>query len=223
MPNQAASQKAYYLEAEKEPLHKLIFRKVFKSGFNLIQGFVILMTLLVFVYLFVLSPHIVDGRSMQPNFCNGDIYFTYKLGNMFGGYTYDDVITFKHDEANDYIKRVVGLPGDRMMVQSGHVYRNGKMLNEIYLPEDRETLLNPGDGMFEGREYVVPEGTYFVLGDNRPHSTDSRYFLAIDPAGTNPIDGKVVFVVWPPQRARVFDHQSVKPVDECKGTLPGLE
>jgi signal peptidase I len=222
MPTQSAEPN-YYLGEKKESLFKKIIRITFKSGFNAIQGFVILMTLLVFVYLFVLSPHIIDGRSMQPNFCNGDVYFTFKLSGLFGGYKRDEVITFKHDEANDYIKRVIGLPGDSIRVEGGRVYRNGELLDEKYIPEGRETLFNPGDELSEGMEYIVPEGTYFVLGDNRPHSTDSRHFLAIDPLGANPIDGKVVLVLWPLQRARIFDHQSVKPELECKGTFAGEE
>lgn len=220
MPNQSEQQKSYYLEPEKKSLGKRIFSGTLKGGFNIIQLCVIIMTLLVFVYLFVLSPHIVDGRSMQPNFCNGDIYFTFKLSGLFGGYKRDDVITFKHDEANDYIKRIVGLPGDTIMVQNGQVYRNGELLNEVYLPAGRETLLNPGDLLTEGAQYTVPENTYFVLGDNRPHSTDSRNFLAIDPAGANKIDGKVLFVLWPLQRARIFDVHNVKPELECQGTFP---
>jgi signal peptidase I len=220
MPNSSNSGNSYYIGPEKEPIAKMVFRKVFKSGFNLIQFFVILMTVLVFMYLFVLSPHVVDGRSMQPNFCNHDIYFTFKLG---GSFKRDTVIAFKHDEANDYIKRIIGLPGDTIRVESGRVYRNGELLNEIYLPESRMTFLNPGDGLLEGVEYTVPEEKFFVMGDNRSHSTDSRYFLAIDPKDANPIDGKVVFVVWPPSRARIFDHQSVKPENECLGTFPGEE
>jgi signal peptidase I len=223
MPTTTQSANPYYVGKIKKPLYKRIFILVFKSGFNLIQFFVIVMTLLVFLYLFVLTPHIVDGRSMQPNFCNGDIYFTYKLGGLFKPYQHEDVITFKHDESNDYIKRVIGIPGDKIRVEGGKVYRNGELLNEEYLPEGRQTLLNPGDSLYEGSNFVVPEGRYFVMGDNRPHSTDSRYFLSIDPKGFNPIDGKVVLVLWPPKRIRIFDEKNVKPLHECTGTLPNAD
>ncbi len=223
MPTTSQPAKQYYVGEEKKSLPKRIFILVFKSGFNLIQAFVILMTLMVFVYLFVLSPHVVDGRSMQPNFCNGDIYFTYKLGALFKPYQRGDVITFKHDEANDYIKRVLGVGGDVMKVENGLVYRNGELLNESYLPEGRQTLVNPGDGLDEGVDYLVPEGEYFVTGDNRPHSTDSRSFLAINPARENPIDGKVVLVLWPLNRIGLFDSGNVKPVNECSGTLPNAD
>jgi signal peptidase I len=186
----------------------------FRWIFDSVQVIVIALAIFIVFYLFIVSPHTIDGVSMQPNFCNGDLILADKLSPRFKGYNYGDVIVFKHDEANDYIKRIIGKTGDRIKVEDSKVYRNGQVLNETYLPQGRVTLIQPGDGMVEGEEYLVPEGKFLVFGDNRPNSTDSRRFLAIDPA-VNTIKGRVVVVMWPLERARLFKDAAVYPANEC--------
>jgi signal peptidase I len=182
--------------------------------FDSVQVIVIALAIFIVCYLFIVSPHTIDGVSMQPNFCNGDLILADKLTPRFKGYQYTDVIVFKHDEANDYIKRIIGMGGDKIKVEAGKVYRNGVIINEPYLPEGRLTLLQPGDGLIEGEEYTVPEGKLLVFGDNRPNSTDSRRFLAIDP-NLNTVKGRVALVIWPLNRARIFHDADAFPVNEC--------
>lgn len=95
-----------------------------------------------------------------------------------------------------YIKRVIGLPGEHVEIKDGKVFINGKELKEDYLPEgtitDSMAVAGAGGGQF--LDIVVPEGSFFVMGDNRPHSSDSRRFGCIP---YEKIEGKVVFRFWP--------------------------
>lgn len=204
----------YYLEDDKPFFLVTLVVGFFKWVFDSIQVIVIALAIFIVLYLFVISPHTIDGVSMQPNFCNKDLILADKLTPQISGFVYTDVIVFKHDENNDYIKRIVGMGGDVMRIENGSVYRNNQLLVESYLPEGRLTEIIPGGRIAEGEDYVVPEGHYFVLGDNRPNSTDSRSFGAIDPR-INTIKGKVRFVLWPQDRARIFNDAQGYPVDEC--------
>ena len=151
---------------------------------------------------------------MNPNFCNKDLYVTYKLDSFFKPYEREDVIAFRLNEKENLIKRIIGVPGDRIRFSDDKVYRNGQLLVEKYLPSTRATQLFAGDKYKNGDEVTVPAGKYLVLGDNRPNSSDSRYFGLIDP-NTNAINGKVILVLWPPQRARVFDKYGLYQENEC--------
>lgn len=179
-----------------------------------VQVIIIALATIIISYLFLVSPHAIEGPSMQPNFCNGDLILADKLTPRFNSYKVGDVIVFRHDVYDDYIKRIVAVGGDTIKVKDGKVYRNGELINEDYLPKGRETTIIFGDKLSENQEYQVPEGKYFVLGDNRPESSDSRRFLAIDPEA-NVIKGRVLAVMWPPQRARIFDDHAVRPIGEC--------
>ena len=94
----------------------------------------------------------------------------------------------------DYIKRIIGLPGERVMIRNGNVYINAQILDEPYLVD--KTNLFSGSSMKEGIEITVNEDFYFVMGDNRPHSSDSREF---GPIPKSSIIGKAFMRYWPPQ------------------------
>lgn len=106
-----------------------------------------------------------------------------------------DVIVFKAptDEDKDFIKRVIGIPGDSVMIENGYVYVNGKQVNEDpYLDDDVRTY--GGSYIADGETVTVPEGQYIVMGDNRPFSSDSREW---GPLKKEDIIGKSFFVYWP--------------------------
>lgn len=213
-------QKLLEKEYEEKEEHKSsisFLKDIYLWIMDSVQVVILVLATIIVSYLFIISPHTVEGPSMQPNICQGDIIIAEKFTPRFSGYKRGDVIIFRHDEANDYVKRIIGIGGDRVKVLDGKVYVNGVLLEEKYLPSGRRTDLSGEDGLKEGQEYTVPTGQYLVFGDNRPQSLDSRRFLAIDPA-VNIIKGKVVYVVWPVQRNRVFDDYDQRPVNECRNT-----
>src|SRR3989338_7102013 len=100
-----------------------------------IQTLVIFGAVASAIYLFVAQPHKVSGRSMFPNFENGDYIITDKISYRLGDPHRGDIVVFKNpkDETQDFIKRILGLPGDRLKVQEGKMYLNGVLLDEPYL------------------------------------------------------------------------------------------
>lgn len=136
---------------------------------------------------FTIQSAEVDGISMEPNFQNGQRLLVVKAVYWFGEPNRGDVIIFPSQTQPDenLIKRVVGLPGETVEVKEGQVYIDGSPLEEPYIVEALE------------REYPatqVPEGSYFVMGDNRNHSNDSRSW---GPVPAEDVIGKVWLCYWP--------------------------
>jgi signal peptidase I len=166
-----------------------------------IQSIVLALSVFVLLYLFVAQPNEVKGNSMLPNFENGEYLLTDKLSYQVGKPQRGDVIVFKAPPTElcaesecEYIKRVMGVPGDRVMVKDGQVYLNGQKLDQSFLPADFVT--EPGEFNQEGVEQVVPEGHVLPFGDNRSHSRDGREF---GPIKNELIVGKAFFKYWPPK------------------------
>jgi len=132
---------------------------------------------------------------MDPTFHDKELLITnkiqYKLKNPVRG----DVVIFKspRNKEIDYIKRIIGLPGDTVRLQNSIFYINGQKLDESsYLAPT--VITSAGSFLSEGETITVPEGEYFVVGDNRPHSSDSREF---GPIALNDFIGKALFRYWP--------------------------
>ncbi len=178
------------------------FRKAFSLGafiLEFVQSIVLALSVFVLLYLFVVQPNEVNGNSMVPNFQNRERILTDKLSYQFGEPKRGDVVVFKAPASEpcsenecEYIKRIIGIPGDRVMVSGGQVYLNGELLKQDFLPADFVT--EPGSFCQEGVEMEVPEGNYLVFGDNRSHSRDGREF---GPIPRKLILGKVFFRYWP--------------------------
>jgi len=160
--------------------------------FDILETIVVAFAIFAIVYLFIASPHEVIGRSMEPNFYEGEFLLADKITFRFREPERGDVIIFKYDDTHDYIKRVIGVPGDEVYVNNGEVYINGEAIEETYLPAGLETA--NGNYMTPGRKEIVPEGTVFALGDNRPHSSDSRNFGMIE---ADNIKGRAIIRYWP--------------------------
>jgi signal peptidase I len=150
----------------------------------------IAVVLIVFIY----QPVKVEGTSMMPTLTDNERIFinkfTYRFG--LGAIERGDTVVFWYpqDPSKSYIKRVIGIPGDRIRVLSGQVFVNGQQLAEDYVPENNRDFASWRDGA----EQMVPQASYFVLGDHRNASSDSRMWGWVPREN---IYGKAVFVYWP--------------------------
>ena len=156
---------------------------------------VVLAIILYFGISFAVQAVHVEGLSMYATLDDNDYLIANKIDYRLHPPQRGDIIILRPptDNSKDFIKRVIALPGERLFIRDGHVYINGHLLDEPYLPEAWTTLNNPapwsvGDGA------VIPANEYFVMGDNRNRSQDSRIF---GPIGRDRIDGKAWFRIWP--------------------------
>ncbi len=177
----------------------MLFRRLGAFFLDILEVIFLALGLFLFIYLLILQPHKIKGASMMPNFPDSEFLLTDKVSYRFGEPKRGDVIVFKApiDENEEFIKRIIGLPGEKVKIQSGHVYINGKLLDEsAYL--DPSVYTSGADFSKEGQEYIVPGGKYYVLGDNRPHSSDSRYW---GPVTKDKITGHAWLIYWPINKA----------------------
>lgn len=169
-------------------------KKVVGSIFDFLQGIVVILAVLVMVYLFIMSPEEVNGSSMEPNFHDGEYILTNKVAYKLGDPKRGDVIIFKSwsNKDVDYIKRVIGLPGETVELKDNAIYVNDQKVDEPYLSPG--VAIFGGSFLVEGQPVVVPTDMYFVMGDNRPHSSDGREF---GPVARADIIGVVILRYWP--------------------------
>ena len=160
-----------------------------------IWSFIVAFIIVGAVYMFLGRPFTVSGASMYPTLHNGDRMILSKIGDIN---RFDVVVLKAPDENVEYIKRVIGMPGDTVEMKSGVLYINGKKVDQPFI--NTEALAKQTVFMDEFTlesltgESKVPEGKYFVLGDNRGVSKDSRMIGFIDRSA---IEGKAVFTIWP--------------------------
>jgi signal peptidase I len=153
------------------------------------RDILVALAIAVFIVIFVIQPVKVEGTSMQPHLADQDRIFVNRFIYRFADIRRGDVVVFGYpkDDSKSFIKRVMGVPGDEVEIREGVVFVNGSRLNEPYLsPEYWDNRSFP--------KVVVPCGRYFVLGDHRNSSNDSRHwgFVARDS-----IYGKAFFSYWP--------------------------
>ena len=160
-----------------------------------IWSFIVAFIIVGGVYFFLGRPFTVSGASMYPTLHNGDRMVLSKVGAI---HRFDVVILKAPDENVEYIKRVIGMPGDTVEMKSGVLYINDKKVDQPFINTEalaKQTVFMD-DFTLESLtgESKVPEGKYFVLGDNRGVSKDSRMIGFIDRSA---IEGKAVFTIWP--------------------------
>ena len=145
-----------------------------------------------------MQPHKIKGDSMRPNYPDGEYLLTDKVTYRFNEPQRGDVIVFKAptNEGEEFIKRIIGLPGESIKIVDGQVFINDQILNESYIGQSIPTR----GGMFlsDGESVKVPDSEYFVLGDNRPYSSDSRTWGLV-PKGK--ITGRAWLIYWPVSEA----------------------
>ncbi len=175
---------------------------------------VVVVAVLVAILLrtFVVQTFFIPSGSMEPTLQVGDRILVNKLSYHLHSVDRGDIVVFSRPpaencggpEVNDLVKRVIGLPGDVVSLTGGHVYIDGKRLNESWLPTSEQGITvagPPGNSSNLAHPYRVPANDYFVMGDNRTDSCDSRYW---GPITRSLIVGKVEVRVWPFTSLRIF-------------------
>lgn len=145
---------------------------------------------------FLFQPFIVDGSSMEPNFHNNEYIVVEKLSYRFHAPRRGDVIVLEYpgNISVDYIKRIIGLPGETVKIDNGQVFVNGTQLQEPYLTNGQTTTI--GGSSSTPYQVTLGENQYFMLGDNRDHSSDSRDWGVLD---RSLIVGRAALVLYPSQ------------------------
>ncbi|GIQ68668.1 signal peptidase I [Xylanibacillus composti] len=173
-----------------------------------IKALLIAFAIVFLVRHFLFTPTVVSGPSMEPNFYDKERLIVNKIIYDIREPRRGEVIVFHAPEHKDFIKRIIALPGETVQVDGDRIYINGQLLDEPYIEE--EIAKAKANGMRYNRladfsPTEVPEGTVFVLGDNRPNSKDSRFgdvgFIAYDQ-----IVGRADLVFWPLTQMEILSH-----------------
>ncbi len=143
--------------------------------------YIVIVLVVVLIRTFIITPVRVDGDSMKNTLKNGDILLLYKLGSI----NRLDIIVLDEEKDNEkIIKRVIGLPGETVAIKKGKIYINDKVIDDEYAYGETSDF----------DKVTLEDDEYFILGDNRLISKDSRYF---GPIKKNEIKGKIVFRLFP--------------------------
>ncbi|MGI6542163.1 MAG: signal peptidase I [Limnochordia bacterium] len=154
-----------------------------------VASFTVALVLASFIIAFIMQSFLVQGSSMEPTLHHGERLMVDKVTYRFREPKRGEIVVFRYpsDTRRKFIKRVIGLPGDLVEVRKHLVYVNGVPLNEPYIKGPTYRDFGP---------VIVPEDTYFVLGDNRNNSDDSR-FPDVGPVPRRLILGRALFLYWP--------------------------
>ncbi len=169
---------------------RLHYRRTISSLREIGETIVLVAVLYALVNL-ATARFVVDGPSMQPNFYTGQFLIVSRANYLLAEPQRGQIVVFQYpkDPTQDYIKRVIGLPGDTIEIRDTQVYVNGAMLDEPYINEPCDARHCPD------RTWIIGEDEYFVMGDNRNHSSDSRVF---GPVPRQNLIGEALVRYWPP-------------------------
>ncbi len=187
----------FRIETDPEPVTSQEHHGVLRFFLDILET--VLLSAVLFFAINAISARIrVDGYSMEPTLHNGEFVIVNRLAYKLGSVQRGDVIVFRfpRDPEQEYIKRVIGLPGDQVKVIDGKVYVNGKQINEPYIaaPPNYQN------------QSEVPADSLFVLGDNRNNSSDSHTW---GPVPMNDVIGKALFVYWPLNDWGIIEHPTL--------------
>lgn len=181
-----------------------MLKDFFTFVFELTKIVVISLVIIIPVRYFLIQPFYVKGASMEPNFYDKEYLIIDEISYRFNEPERGDIIVFRYprNPQEYFIKRLIGLPGEEVLIEDGEVkifndeFPEGTVLQEDYLPEDRKTY-----GISK-EKVILGDNEYFVLGDNRNQSKDSRVF---GPVNESFLIGKVLLRGFPFDRLHVFD------------------
>jgi signal peptidase I len=178
-----------------------MFKRLQAFFLDILEVVFLAVAIFLFIYLLILQPHRIKGESMEPNFFDAEFILTDKVSYRFGKPQRGEVIVFKAppEMEEEYIKRIIGLPGESISIKDNKVFINGKQIIESYL----DPTLPTSGGYFlqEGEIKVIPPDAYFVLGDNRTHSSDSRAWGFVPKSD---ITGRAWLIYWPPKKSGII-------------------
>lgn len=171
-----------------------IVRRIINFVTDTLETIVFIGSLYIVVYLFLFFPTSVHGASMEPTLHTDDRLIISRIAYKLEHFNRGDIIVLKSPQNPDidYIKRIIGLAGDTILINDGHVYVNNQLLQEKYITVSTNTW--ESGFIKEDVPYIVPQDYLFVMGDNRPRSSDSREF---GPIPINSVIGKAVFRYYP--------------------------
>lgn len=152
-----------------------------------IQSAVIAIVLAFIIKMFLFDFVMVQGSSMVPTLVDGDRLIVNKIGYTIGEPNYEDIVILSYSKSVEYVKRVIAKGGDTVEIKDTVLYLNDQPVKEDYISTEAYD---------DFVKVTVPVGTYFVMGDNRVNSSDSRY-AALGFVEKDAIDGKVIFRIWP--------------------------
>ncbi len=166
---------------------------------EIFESLLIAVILAVIIRMFILQPFYIPSGSMEPTLQINDRIIVSKISYRLHEPERGDIVVFKfpRDPSRDFVKRLIAKGGETVEVRNGRLYLNNKLMPEKYLP--------PGLKMnSDFAPYRVPEGQYFMMGDNRNNSDDSREW---GPLPKDLIIGKAVMLYWPPQHIRLINEE----------------
>lgn len=184
--------------------NKSFIAKTFSFLLELIKTVIISLAIILPIRYFIIQPFYVKGASMEPNFHDKDYLIINEFAYRFNEPERGDIVIFKNprNPKEFFIKRIIGLPIEKIKIYDNKVYlynseySEGNIIEELYLPEGRDT---------RGNEIIELKGNeYYVLGDNRDHSLDSRTF---GPIAKDSIIGKVWVRGWPLDKFTIFEEE----------------
>jgi len=173
-----------------------------------IKALIIAFLLAALIRFVLFTPIVVDGESMMPTLESGERMIVNKIDYKLSDIQRFDIVVFHAPEKKDYIKRVIGLPGDTLEYKNDQLYINGKKIIEPYLNEYKSLIVDGGTLTedFSLEDYIgqqkIPKGHYFVMGDNRRNSKDSRHIGVV---AKSDIVGKASIVFWPMEQFGTVD------------------
>lgn len=167
---------------------------------DFLQSIIIAGILALFIIIFVAQSFVVDGLSMYPTLHDGERLFVNKFIYRFHPPERFDIIVFtpRGQPKSKFIKRVIGLPGETVLIRDGVTYIDGEPLKEDFLHEKMIDDYGP---------YYVEDNEVFVMGDNRNNSSDSRRSLYVGNVKYKSISGKAFWIYWPLNRMRIIRHE----------------
>lgn len=200
-----ATEPAIWANGERPPLNEASVREDDEPHWFglMVREVVETVGLAVIIFLIIrigIQNYRIEGASMEPNFHDGEYLIVNKLAYRLGEYERGDVIVFKYpnDPSKDYIKRVIGLPGDTVEIRAGQLFVNDKQIEEPYehMPNVRDEPAT-----------VVEAGHLYVMGDNRPASSDTRSWGQL---GQEFVIGQAWLAIWPFDTAGLVEHQPIE-------------